>query len=630
MKRLNLERNTLTIFMADHGDMQAGHSMYGKTNFSIYEETTRIPLLMRLPGKIPAGRVVAPRPGSADLRPTILDYLGFPAPEGVHGQQPAPLHGRQGRPRPPRLRPNATRGRDDFQRAIRTIGWKYVFCSSGESQLYNLEKDPGETRNLIADAASAAIHKQTPRRSRPLDERDRRPPLHMTIERRQFLSFPAVLAARRPEPPNIVFILTDDQRFDALGCLNHPFLRTPNLDRIRREGALFANAFVTTALCAPSRASFLTGTYAHRHGVTDNTGKELDPEKTPTFPQLMRGRYETAYIGKWHQAPRSDPRKGFDYWLSFKGQGVYTDPLLNENGREFKASGYMTDLLTEHALGFLQRKRDKPFCLYLAHKAIHEPFTPAERHKDLYRGVEVAEPPNYKDDLSSKPAWQRRRKDDPVVPPSRPAPPWNPHRPDRFMDYYRAISAVDEGVGRIYQQLEKMGALENTIIAFAGDNGYFKGEHNGRGDKRLMYEESIRIPFLMRYPGKIPAGSTIPQMALNIDLAQTLLEFAGVPAHRGMQGRSLCPLFGGNSMGWRTSWLYEYWVDLNPLLPRMTGVRTDSMKYVRYPDIDDIDEMYDLKTDPGELRNIALDPARAGEKKQLQAELARLLEGSLS
>lgn len=445
------------------------------------------------------------------------------------------------------------------------------------------------------------------------------------MQRRQFLSFPAVLAPRRPQPPNIVFILTDDQRFDALGCLNHPFLRTPNLDRIRREGALFSNTFVTTALCSPSRASFLTGTYAHRHGVTDNTGKELDPAKTPTFPQLLQHRYETAYIGKWHQAPRSNPRPGFDYWLSFKGQGVYPDPVLNENGREFQAKGYMTDLLTGYALDFLQRKRDKPFCLYLAHKAIHEPFIPAGRHRDLYRGVEVAEPPNYRDDLSGKPAWQRRRKDETEVPSSRRVTPWNPRRPDRFMDYYRAIAAVDEGVGRIYQQLEKMGALDNTVIAFAGDNGYFRGEHNGRGDKRLFYEESIRIPFLMRYPREIPAGSTIPEMALNIDLAQTLLEIGGVPAHRGMQGRSLRPLFRGNSMGWRTSWLYEYWVDLNPLLPRMTGVRTNSMKYVRYPDIDDIDEMYDLKADPGELRNLALDPAFASQKKQLQSELERLM-----
>lgn len=447
----------------------------------------------------------------------------------------------------------------------------------------------------------------------------------MTLQRREFLSFPALLAARRAAPPNILFILTDDQRFDAIGCLNHPFLRTPNLDRIRREGALFSNAFATTALCSPSRASFLTGTYAHRHGVTDNTGKEIDPAKTPTFPQLLQGRYETAYIGKWHQGRRADPRPGFDYWLSFRGQGVYQDPNLNENGRDFQAKGYMTDLLTGYALDFLERKRDRPFCLYLSHKAIHEPFTPAERHRDLYRGVEVPEPPNYRDDLSTKPAWQRRRKGDTEVPPARRVAPWNPRRPERFMDYYRAIAAVDDGVGQIYRQLEKMGQLDNTVIVFAGDNGYFRGEHNGRGDKRLFYEESIRIPLLMRYPREIEAGSTIPQMALNIDLAHTLLELAGVPAHPGMQGRSLRPLFRGNGMGWRTSWLYEYWVDLTPLLPRMTGVRTESMKYVRYPDIDDIDEMYDLKTDPGELRNLALDPAYASQKKQLQAELARLM-----
>ena len=454
------------------------------------------------------------------------------------------------------------------------------------------------------------------------------------MNRRNFLSqasgvaaLPVCLSGAPKSPqPNIIFILTDDQRWDALGCLNHPFVKTPNLDRIRREGALFSNSFVTTSLCSPSRASFLTGTYAHRHGVIDNTGREFEPGKTPSFPELLQARgYETAFIGKWHMAPHANPRRGFDYWLSFRGQGVYTDPTVNENGREFQAKGYITDVLTDSALAWLGRKRDKPYCLYLSHKAIHEPFTPAERHRDLYRDAKVPEPPNYRDDLSSKPAWQRRRKDQEEVPAARKPAPWNPKRPDRFMDYYRAIAAVDEGVGRIYGLLERAGTLDNTIIAFAGDNGYFKGEHGGRGDKRLAYEESIRIPFLMRYPRLIRPGSTVDEMVLNIDLAPTLLDLAGAPTHSGMQGRSLRPLFEGRSQGWRDSWLYEYWVDLNPLLPRMVGVRTRSHKFVRYPDTKDISEMYDLRKDPHELLNVALDASYASKKQELENELARLM-----
>ncbi len=192
-------------------------------------------------------------------------------------------------------------------------------------------------------------------------------------------------ASGASERPNIVFILTDDQRFDALGFMGRPgFLKTPNLDRIAREGAHVRNAFVTTALCSPSRASFMTGCYAHKHGVVTNEGMDPDPS-CPTFAQILqKAGYETAFVGKWHQAPKSDPRPGFDYWLSFKGQGVYEDPVLNENGREFRATGYMSDILTDHAVEFLEKKRDKPFCMVLSHKAVHEPFTPAPRHKDRH------------------------------------------------------------------------------------------------------------------------------------------------------------------------------------------------------------------------------------------------------
>jgi N-acetylglucosamine-6-sulfatase len=450
------------------------------------------------------------------------------------------------------------------------------------------------------------------------------------MQRREFLLgalTPALAQPAAAERPNIVFMLVDDLRWDVLSVLGHPFMKTPHLDRLRNEGVLFSNAFVTTSLCSPSRGSFLTGAYAHRHGVTDNTGKEFDSAKTPSYPQLLqRAGYETAYIGKWHMARHAEPRPGFDYWLSFRGQGVYIDPPLNENGREFKANGYMTDILTDKAVEWLGRKHDKPFCLYIGHKAVHGPFTPADRHKDLYSGVVPPEPPNYGDDLSTKPAWQRRLrrpKSEEAIPASITPPPWPPKNPG-WMDYFRTISAVDESVGRIYDELKRKSLLDKTIFVFTSDNGFFKGEHGGLGDKRLAYEEALRVPLLVRYPGAAKPKSTIPEMVLSIDVAPTLLDFAGVKPGSSMQGRSFRPLLDGKKAAWRESFLYEYWVDLNQI-PRMVAVRTRTHKYIRYPDIQDIDEMYDLVKDPHEMRNVALDPAYAAKKKELAAELDRLL-----
>jgi arylsulfatase A-like enzyme len=449
------------------------------------------------------------------------------------------------------------------------------------------------------------------------------------LTRRSFIAASTAAAVRPADVPrpNLVFILTDDQRWDMTSYAGHPFLKTPNLDRLRREGVLLANAFVTTSLCSPSRANFLTGTYAHTNGVLDNRGKEFDPHKTPSFAQLLqKAGYETAYIGKWHQARHADPRPGFDHWLSFRGQGVYTDPELNENGREFQAKGYMTDILTDAAVQFVNKERSKPFCLVLAHKAIHGPFTPAERHKDLFTGVNLPEPPNYNDDLASKPAWQRR-KGGLDTPPARIEPPrWNPAKGDDYLNYYRALLAVDEGVGRLYDALRSKGILDNTVLVFGSDNGYFKGEHGGLGDKRLAYEEALRIPFLLRYPKLARPNSTVREMVLNIDLAPTFLQLGGAPVPQHMQGMSLVPLLSGAKTKWRESFLYEYFLDLQPRLPRMVGVRTRDAKLVRYPDIEDIPEMYDLKADPLEMRNVALDPRYAARRKALEAELDRLMK----
>ncbi|MBP6964423.1 MAG: sulfatase [Armatimonadetes bacterium] len=470
------------------------------------------------------------------------------------------------------------------------------------------------------------------------------------ITRREFITRAAAAGAAAALPlwggsleaapakrPNLIFILTDDHRYDAMGFMGRtPFLETPNMDRLAREGATLTNAFVTTALCSPSRASFLTGAYAHRHGVVNNEANDPDPA-FETFPQALRtAGYETAYVGKWHMERKSDPRPGFDYWLSFMGQGVYVNPMLNEDGREFQAEGYMTDLLTDYAVKWLEKERDKPFCLILAHKAVHEPFTPAERHKDAFPLAEVPEPESFRDDYRGKPEWQRRllahgggRKDKWIASKDKPVPEtleptkWAGNEPRR-LDYYRALLAVDDSVGRVLETLEEKGILDDTVVAFAGDNGFFQGEHR-KGDKRLMYEESIRIPWLIRYPKLIKPGTKIEQMTLNIDLGPTFLDLAGAKAPSTMQGRSMAPLFDGKRHPWRKSFLYEYFrEDFQAGIPTMLGVRTEDMKYVSYPDIEDIEELYDLKADRFEMDNLSQNPRRASDVRRMRVELSKL------
>lgn len=444
------------------------------------------------------------------------------------------------------------------------------------------------------------------------------------------------LALTAAQKPNIIFILTDDQRYDAMGFMGtYPFLETPNIDRIADEGVHFTNSFVTISLCGPSRAAFLTGTYPHVNGVSTNAeGREFNPLKTPTFPMLLRENgYRTAFIGKWHMDHSRAPRQGFDHWVSFSGQGNYNGNDLNIDGKEVRNEGYITDELTQYAIDFIKKNSKEPFCLYLSHKAVHGPFTPADRHKNQYQEGRFPELPSYSDDLSGKPAWQRIRmpaEDDyrirdnnpRIVKKRIPAGHFNPKVGAKSMgkNYLRAISAVDEGVGRLYEVLESEGMLENTCIIFAGDNGYMLGEHH-RGDKRVPYNESMRIPWVMRLPQRIPPGSKVDEMILNVDLAPTLLDLAGVDPPAIMQGRSVLPLFRANKPEWRDSFLFTYWPDLMPNLPRMLSVRTERYVYSTYPDLDDIDELYDLERDPYEMRNLVELPEYAGLLETMQSKL---------
>ncbi len=422
-----------------------------------------------------------------------------------------------------------------------------------------------------------------------------------------------VVRAETPKRPNIVFILVDDLRWDALGCTGHPFVKTPNIDRLAREGATFKNFFVSIPLCSPSRASYLTGQYAHKHGVIDNTNHNELSHKLVTFPRLLHDAgYETAYVGKWHMGNDDSPRPGFDRWVSFKGQGTYVDPMLNIDGKAMKVTGYMTDLLNQHALDFVKKPHSKPFALYLAHKAMHGPFTPAERHKNLYT-----------DDKYTLPSSAAVGRD------GNPVPAEAKQRHDTIMrNQLRCLMAIDEGVGQLLQALQESKQLDDTMFVFGSDNGYFWGEH-GLGDKRAAYDESIRDPLLIRYPKLAKAGSKIDQFALNIDIAPTFLELAGVKVPETMHGRSLLPLLKGDPKGWRTSFLTEYYEEgKKQVIRTWQAVRTDRWKYVHYPKQVGSDELFDLKADPYEMKNVIHDAGNQEVLKQLKEELKRQLEAT--
>lgn len=432
----------------------------------------------------------------------------------------------------------------------------------------------------------------------------------------------------------------DDLRFDELGCTGHPFVKTPNIDRLAREGALFRNAFSTTPLCSPSRACFLTGLYAHGHGITDNTDRSPASHALVTWPRLLHDAgYQTAFIGKWHMGIDDSPRPGFDHWVSVKGQGRYFDPLFNVNGQQVQDRGYVTDLFNERAVEFLSRSHDKPFCLFLAHKCVHpdleqradgsvsDPmaagFTPAERHKRLYADQTPPRRANAFVIPSDKPALTRSVPGLPLL--SRET----ATDDETIRDRLRLLAAAEEGVGQLLAALERAGTLDRTLIVFTSDHGYFYGEHCLNYERRLAYEETIRIPFVLRYPPLLKPGTTFDQTILSIDLAPTLLELGRATLPARLHGRSFLPLLKGESWPERESFLIEHSSD--NVFPRMRNmgyhtIRTNRWKYIRYRDLKDCDELYDLAADPYELRNLAADQANKQTVAQLVVDLDNLLK----
>ncbi|HMF74335.1 MAG TPA: sulfatase [Bryobacteraceae bacterium] len=429
---------------------------------------------------------------------------------------------------------------------------------------------------------------------------------------------------------NIIFVLTDDQRYDALGFMKaQPFLETPNMDRLAREGAHCKNAFVTTSLCSPSRASMLTGKYAFQHKIVDNNTPI--PPGTTFFPQyLQKAGYKTAFIGKWHMGNGGDePQAGFDHWISFRGQGTYLPSKngLNIDGKHVPQKGYITDELTGYALDWVsQQPKDQPYFLYLSHKAVHADFVPAERHKGRYANAQFVPPVNEAppaDPAQPRPMWTQNQRNS-----------WHGveypyHGQLSIADYYKryaeTLLAVDESLGRLMDLLEKRGELDSTCIFFAGDNGFCFGEH-GLIDKRQAYEESIRIPLLARCPELIPKATVVKEVVANIDFMPTFLEAAGVTPPEGLAGQSFLPLLERKTIPWRTSLLYTYYWERNfPQTPTIHAIRTDRFKYIHYYGIWDSDELYDLQADPHEQHNLIYSQAHRKViddlKKQMFAEL---------
>jgi len=443
--------------------------------------------------------------------------------------------------------------------------------------------------------------------------------------------------------PNVVFILTDDQRWDQMSCAGHPFLTTPNLDRIAAEGAMFEKMFVTTSLCSPSRASFLSGLYAHTHGVVNNFTDY--PSRLTSFPmRLQEEGYETAYIGKWHMGEKSDKKRpGFDYWVSHAGQGKYFDNTWNLNGTRRVVKGYYTTVVTDLADQWLRKGRSgggRPFCLILGHKAPHTPFTPEPKYEKLLDEMPVAYPASAFA-LEGKPDWVRQRIATwhgiygPIYGFREKFPDRRPESVREFARFARSYSAtiksVDDSVGRVYRALKDIGELDNTLLIYAGDNGMFLGEH-GMTDKRTMHEESIRVPLLVRFPKLVKPGTRVTKMALNVDVAPSVLEICGARPLKNVHGMSWKRLVAGDQSGWRASWFYEYNYEKQfPYTPNVRGVRTDEWKYVHYPHGDGGGdrhkaELYNLKSDPGEARNLIDEAAHRDVVERLKKELARLMK----
>ena len=452
--------------------------------------------------------------------------------------------------------------------------------------------------------------------------------------------------------PNILFIMSDDHASHAMSCYGSQINQTPQLDRIANEGIRFDNCFCTNSICSPSRAAILTGKYNHLNGVK-SIEDGLDGRQM-TFPKLLQADgYQTAMIGKWHlgHGGYEDPT-GFDYWTVVPGQGEYHDPHFFEMGELKQFKGYATELITEFSIDWMEnRDKDRPFLLMCHHKAPHRPWQPADKFATLYDDVDIPEPKTFYDDYATRSEAAKEAKmridshmNDLVD--LKAAPPeglteleqkkWRYQR--YIKDYLRCVASIDESIGQLLDYLDKEGIAEDTIVVYTSDQGFFLGDH-GWYDKRFMYEESLRMPFIVRYPRAIKAGSHTDAMALNVDFPSTFLDYAEVKIPEEMQGRSLRSIWEGETPdGWRTSMYYRYWMHLDEHhhVYSHYGIRTDRYKLIYYygealgtsgsieenrpPEW----ELFDLENDPYELNNVYHQAEYAAIVSELKQELHRL------
>ncbi len=463
-------------------------------------------------------------------------------------------------------------------------------------------------------------------------------------------------------PPNIVFIFSDDHAYQAISAYNHPLklLETPNLDRIAKTGMRFDRCVVPNSICGPSRATVLTGKYSHINGFYNNSNSRFDGSQT-TFPKLLqKAGYQTAVVGKWHLV--SDPT-GFDHWHILPGQGIYYNPPMIKNGVRAKETGYTTDIITDQSIEWLKsRDKNKPFMLMCQHKAPHREWSPALRHLGHDKDRKYPEPATLFDDYAGRGKAEHNQdmtlektfsKLDAklVYPPGiteEEKKKWDEYyaprnaeyekakltgkdlvrwRYNRYLhDYLGCIKAVDEGVGRVLDYLDQEKLTDNTIVVYTSDQGFYLGEH-GWFDKRWIFEESLRTPLMVRWPGVTKPGSTNKDIVSNLDFAPTFLEAAGLPVPEEIQGRSMKGVLAGNTpKDWRKSFYYHYYEFPGPHnVARHYGVVTDRYKLVKFyePRINET-ELFDLKTDPQEMKNVGESAEYATVRKELEAELARL------
>jgi len=441
--------------------------------------------------------------------------------------------------------------------------------------------------------------------------------------------------------------MSDDHASHAISAYGSAINRTPHIDRIAQGGVRMRNCFCTNSICTPSRAAILTGQYSNRNGVY-TLQDSLDPARNHVAKELKSAGYQTALIGKWHLA--TDPT-GFDYWNILPGQGVYHNPTFINRGERKQYTGYCTDLIGDFTLDFLkQRDPKRPFFAMCHHKAPHRPWQPAAKYQDLFAGQTIPEPANlydhYEGRATSVSAIQMRVGESMIrtdvkqdIPSDLKGDALRKWAYQLYIkDYLRCIQSVDDNVGRVLDYLDASNLASNTIVIYTSDQGFFLGDH-GWFDKRVMYEEALRMPFLMRYPGAIRPGSVNREIVLNVDFAPMFLDYAGVKPSADMQGRTFRRNLEGSTPGdWRKAMYYRYWMhnDNDHHVPAHYGIRTDRWKLIYYygkvlgmkgaqpPDTAPEWELFDLMYDPREMKNLYNDPKHASRVRELKSQLARL------